>query len=60
MQAYRKLTPLLRRALAIKEKALGPDHPSTLRGVHNYAEFLRKRGRLAEAEKLEARFTIPP
>jgi hypothetical protein len=48
--------PLYRRALAIYEKALGPDHPITAIGVRNYAQFLRERGCEDEAEKLEARF----
>ena len=53
---YEEAEPLYRRALAIYEKALGPDHPFTARSVRNYALFLRKRSRAAEAEKLEARF----
>ena len=57
---YGEAEPLHQRALAIREKALGPDHPSTVRSVRNCAVFLRKRGRAAEAEKLEARFKIPP
>ncbi len=51
--------PLHQRALAIYEKALGPDHPLTAIDVRNYAGFLRQRGRAAEAEKLEARFKLP-
>jgi tetratricopeptide (TPR) repeat protein len=57
---YGEAWPLYQRAFDICEKALGPDHPWTVRTVRNYAGFLRQRGRAAEAEKLEARFKIPP
>ena len=53
---YAEAEPLYQRALAMREKALGPDHPHTAVSVRNYARFLRQRGRAAEAEKLEARF----
>jgi tetratricopeptide (TPR) repeat protein len=56
---YGEAEPLYQRALAIREKALGPDHPSTVLSVRNYALFLRERGRAAEAEKLQARFKAP-
>ena len=56
---YGEAEPLLQRALAIDEKALGPDHPLTAIDVRNYALFLRSRGRAAEAEKLVARFKLP-
>jgi|ERR1039458_1768107 hypothetical protein len=57
---YVEAEPLHQRALAIREKALGPDHPSTAISVRNCALFLRERGRAAEAEKLEARLKAPP
>ncbi len=41
--------------MAIVEKALGPDHPDVAQSLENYAALLRKTGRSAEAEKLEAR-----
>jgi tetratricopeptide (TPR) repeat protein len=47
--------PLYRRALAIREKTLGPDHPDVATVLVNYAALLRETGRGAEAEKLEAR-----
>jgi tetratricopeptide (TPR) repeat protein len=53
---YAEAEPLYQRALAIFEKALGPDHPSTVESVRSYALFLRARGRAAEAKKLGARF----
>ncbi len=42
-------------ALAIFEKALGPDHPNVAKSLENYAAVLRKTGRTTEAVKLEAR-----
>ena len=42
------------RALAIRKKALGPDHPNVAKVLENYAALLRKTGRGAEAENMEA------
>ncbi len=42
-------------ALAIKEKALGSEHPHVATTLGNYAVLLRKTGRSAEATKMEAR-----
>ena len=47
--------PLYQRALAIWEKALGPEHPSVATCLENYAALLKEMGRGAEAEPLEAR-----
>ena len=33
-----------RRALAVWEKALGPDHPEVARGLNNLAQLLQVRG----------------
>ena len=52
---YAQAEPLYQRALAIREKALGPEHPDTATSLENYALLLRKTGRSAEAAKLEAR-----
>ncbi len=52
---YAKAEPLYQRALAIAEKALGPDHPHVATALENYAALLRKTGRGNEAAKLEAR-----
>ncbi|MEI2781231.1 MAG: tetratricopeptide repeat protein [Candidatus Competibacter sp.] len=49
---YGEAEPLHERALAIRERALGPDHPATAQSLNNLAELYRKRGRLAEAEPL--------
>ena len=47
--------PLHKRALAIREKALGSEHPDVAVSLENYAHLLRKTGRISEAAKLEAR-----
>ena len=47
--------PLYKRALAVREKALGPDHPDVANSLENYAALLRETGRGAEANKMEAR-----
>ena len=52
---YTEAEPLYRRSLAIKEKALGPEHPNVAQGLENYAALLRETGRTAEADKMEAR-----
>ncbi len=44
-----------RRALAIKEKALGSEHPSVAASLENYAALRRETGRGDEAAKMEAR-----
>ena len=43
------------RALAIFEKALGPEHPSVATSLENYVVLLRETGRGAEAAKMESR-----
>ncbi len=52
---YAEAEPLYKRALAVFEKALGPDHPHVAQSLENYAALLRKTGRGDEAAKLEAR-----
>ena len=44
--------PLYRRALAIREKSLGPEHPDVAVGLNNLAVLLRATNRLAEAAPL--------
>jgi tetratricopeptide (TPR) repeat protein len=46
---------LFRRALAIDEKALGPEHPHTATSLNNQAELYRTQGRYYEAEPLYRR-----
>ena len=50
--AYSAAEPLLRRALAIREKALGPEHPDTATSLNNLALLLRDQGDLAAARPL--------
>jgi tetratricopeptide (TPR) repeat protein len=52
---YGKAEPLYQRALAIWEKALGPEHPHLATGLENYAVLLRAIGRQEEAATMEAR-----
>ena len=47
--------PLFRRALAIREAALGPDHLYTAYSLNDLAELLWARGRSGEAEPLHRR-----
>ena len=44
--------PLLRRALPIREAALGPDHPQTAQVLNNLALVLQERGNYPEAQPL--------
>ena len=52
---YGEAEPLHKRALAIRQKALGPKHPDVATALENYAALLRETGRHTEAVKLEAR-----
>ena len=52
---YAQAEPLMQRALAIREKALGPEHPDVATVLENYAALLHKLNRDAEADKTEAR-----
>jgi tetratricopeptide (TPR) repeat protein len=55
LQALGDLTgarPLLERALAIREKVLGPEHPDTARSFNNFAQLLQAQGDLAAARPL--------
>ena len=44
-----------KRSLAIREKALGPDHPDVARSLNNLAELYDDQGRYADAEPLYKR-----
>jgi Tfp pilus assembly protein PilF len=48
-------SPLYRRALAIQEKALGPNHPDTANSLNNLALLLHDKGDSAGAEPLYRR-----
>ncbi len=58
---YAEAEPLYKRALAIKEKVLGPEHPEVATSLNNlglllnYSVLLRATDRSDEAERMEAR-----
>ncbi len=52
---YAEAEPLFQRALAIDEKALGPEHPDVAQSLENYAALLRQTARADEAKRMEAR-----
>jgi tetratricopeptide (TPR) repeat protein len=52
---YNEAGPHLSRALAIREKSFGADHPDTATGLDNLAELYRAQGKYAEAEPLYKR-----
>ena len=49
---FAKAEPHYKRALAIREKALGPDHPKVVITLINLAKLRFAQGQLAEAESL--------
>jgi len=55
MGQYAQALPLYQRALAIREKALGPDHPSTGTSLNNLAGLYRAMGQYAQALPLYQR-----
>ena len=52
---YAEAEPLYQRALAIREKALGPEHPDVANSLNNLAVLYRAQGKYAEAEPLYQR-----
>jgi tetratricopeptide (TPR) repeat protein len=52
---YTDAEPFNKRALAIYEKALGPDHPLVATSLNNLAGLYNNQGRYAEAEPLYKR-----
>ena len=52
---YADAIPLAQRALAIREKALGPNHPDVAMSLKNLASLYRNQGRYADAEPLYKR-----
>jgi CHAT domain-containing protein len=52
---YQQAIPLAQRALAIREKALGPEHPDTAAALNNLAALYRATGAYAKAEPLYQR-----
>ncbi|HEY4404889.1 MAG TPA: tetratricopeptide repeat protein [Xanthobacteraceae bacterium] len=55
LAAYAQARPLYERALALKEKAFGPDHPETALSLNNLALLLQDQGDLAGARPLHER-----
>jgi tetratricopeptide (TPR) repeat protein len=49
---YREAEPLMRRALALVEESIGPEHPDVAIHMNNLAVLLRATNRLVEAEGL--------
>ncbi len=49
---FEQAEPHYRRALAIREKSLGPDHPDVATSLNNLAELLKLKGRLLTIRKL--------
>ncbi len=52
---FAEAEPLYQRALAVYEKALGPEHPDVATSLENYAALLRETEREDRAEEMEAR-----
>jgi tetratricopeptide (TPR) repeat protein len=52
LAAYAQARPLIERALAIREKALGPEHPDTATSLNNLARLLQNQGDPAGARPL--------
>src|ERR1700733_9551730 len=52
---YREAVAPAERALALREKALGPNHPDVANSLNNLAELYRVQGAYARAEPLLAR-----
>jgi hypothetical protein len=41
--------------MAIREKALGPDHPAVAQSLKNYAGLLSRTNRVEEAARMDSR-----
>ena len=52
---FSEALPLAQRALGMREKALGPDHPEVATGLNNLALLYQAQGRYADAEPLYKR-----
>ncbi len=55
VQSLSQVEDLYRRALAIQEKALGPDHPSVATTLNNLAALLDQQGKYGDSEPLQRR-----
>src|SRR2546425_9100205 len=52
---FSQAAPLVQRALAIRERILGPEHPDVAASLDNLAGLYRDQGKYAEAEPLYRR-----
>ena len=52
---YAEAEPFFQRSLAIREKALGPEHPDVATSLENYAFLLQEMDRNTEADELAER-----
>jgi tetratricopeptide (TPR) repeat protein len=52
---YAQAEPLCKRALAMREKALGTDHPNVAQSLENLAALYKATNRAKEAEALKKR-----
>ena len=52
---YAEAEPLYKRSLAIREKALGPEHPDVAKSLDNLAQLYDSQRKYAEAEPLYKR-----
>lgn len=55
MGRYQEALPFLVKALAVREKSLGPGHPDVAQSLNNLAELYRTQGQYAKAEPLYQR-----
>jgi CHAT domain-containing protein/Tfp pilus assembly protein PilF len=55
---YNEAIPLAQRALAIRENALGPEHPDTAKSLNNLGELYRAAGAYGQAEPLLKRALV--
>ena len=55
---YAEAEPLYEQALAVWEKALGPDHPTVAQALENYAALLRETGHPRDAAIMAARAKV--
>jgi tetratricopeptide (TPR) repeat protein len=49
---YREAIPIAQRALTIREKVFGPEHPYTAQALNHLGDFYRATGTYAKAEPL--------
>jgi tetratricopeptide (TPR) repeat protein len=50
---YEEAEPLYRRALVIREKSFGPDHPEVRASLNNLASLYRDQGKDDQSARLE-------